>query len=81
MLQSGIDNEPVFNNLEMYRLFEARKQDLGKGGDDENWEALAEIVAGNKNFGDEGSTLRFKMFCDKNCINRKVKISNLGVGS
>ena len=65
----------------MFRLFEARNSDLAQTEKTDDWEALADIVSGVKNFGESGATLRFKMFCDKNCINRKVKLDNLGVGA
>jgi hypothetical protein len=44
------DNVPVFNDLEMYRLFQARNNDLGHESEDVNWEELADIVDGTKKF-------------------------------
>ena len=75
----------LFNDLEMYRLFHARNIDLGHAGDDVNWEELADIVEGYKTFGagqsaNNSTAARFKLLCERNCFNRKVNFSNLGLG-
>jgi len=67
----------------MYRLYEARCHDLGHANEsgDTDWEKLADIVSGEADFGEEGGTNRFKMFCEQKCYNRKVSLQNLGIGT